>query len=114
MYGIIFYRRIFRFIWLLKYKILTTITGLSNDPRKYFHTVAKGVGIEWTELVGNLNSEIDVEVIAAQNHQIYDQAIAALTEWYNMERNKPTTVHLLQALHDIGKSNVVDDIRKQR
>ena len=76
--------------------------------------VAKGVGIKWTELVGSLNTQIDVEVIAAQNHQIYDQAIAALNEWYNMERNKPTTVHLLQALHDIGKSNVVDDIRIQR
>ena len=111
MYGIIFYRRIFRFIWLLKYKILTTITGLSNDPRKYFYTVAEGVGITWTQLVGRLNIRIDVQVIAAENHQIYDQAIAGLNKWYNMEGNKATTARLLQALHDIGKSNVVDDIR---
>ena len=40
--------------------------------------------------------------------------MAALNKWYNMEGNKATTARLLQALHDIGKSNVVDDIRVQR
>ena len=40
--------------------------------------------------------------------------MAALNKWYNMEGNKATTARLLQALHDIGMSNVVDDIRVQR
>ena len=76
--------------------------------------VAEYVGIEWTKLVGRLNIHINVKVIAAENYQVYNQAIAALKKWYNMEGNKATTTRLLQALHDIGMSNVVDIIRKQR
>ena len=76
--------------------------------------MAKGIGIAWTELAGKLNTQIDVDVIAAEKQQIYDRAIAALNKWYNIEGINATTTSLLQSLYAIGKSNVVDDIRIHR
>ena len=88
------------------------ISELSNDPRKYFYTAAEGVGVAWTELACILNKSIDVDVIAAEKRQVFDRAITALHKWYCMEGTSATTERLLQALDEIGKHNVVEDILK--
>ena len=88
------------------------ITDLPSDPRPYFFTVAKGIGVKWTQLSGKLDRRIDTDVIAEEKTKVYDRAMAVLNKWYSKEASKATTARLLQALRDIEKTDVIEDIYK--
>lgn len=86
------------------------LTYLFLDPRTYFYTIANFIGTDWTKLAAKLDLDINVNIIKAENVQIFDQVIEFLKKWFDKNHPRSTATKLKKTLHEIDKSFIANMI----
>lgn len=81
------------------------------DP-ELFSTVASEIGVEWTQLAGKLDANIDTDVIIQEKNYCYDRAMAFLKRWYRKDPSLATVHKLMNALIVIGRRDIANLIGK--
>lgn len=76
------------------------------DVANYFPLIANIIGGDWTRFVAASDLTIDVNVIRAENHLLYDQAMAVLHVWYAQNAPDVGIHQLLNIFQQMGRADI--------
>ena len=68
------------------------------------------LGADWTKLAVVLDYTIRIDIIDADYEMEYDKAIAFLKHWHSKHLDHATVYKMIQALTDIGRTDIVTTI----
>lgn len=68
------------------------------------------LGADWTKLAAVLDYTIRIDIIDADYKMDYDKVTTFLKHWYNKHLDQATVYKIIQALTDIGRTDIVTAI----